>query len=131
MQKTDVEEYYKKYGPMVLRRCRWLLKDEERALDAMQDVFVLLLRNLERLKSEYPSSLLYKMATNVCLNLIRDSRKIAESRDEEVLNSIASAGDQFSGIVESDILNRLFDGEKESTKAIAVYHVIDRLTLEE
>ncbi len=131
MQKTDVEEYYKKYGPMVFRRCRWLLKDEERALDAMQDVFVLVLRNLDRLKGDYPSSLLYKMATNVCLNIIRDNKKMPESRDEEILNSIASAGDPFSGIIGGDILNELFNGEKASTRAIAVYRYIDGLTLEE
>ena len=27
----DVNEYYRRYGPMVLRRCRRLLQDEEQA----------------------------------------------------------------------------------------------------
>ena len=40
LKKNDIniEEYYTRYGPMVLRRCRQLLRDEDRALDAMQDV---------------------------------------------------------------------------------------------
>ena len=36
----DVEALYQKYGPMVLRRCRQLLRDEDEALDVVQDVFV-------------------------------------------------------------------------------------------
>ena len=35
----DVESHYLRYGPMVLRRCRTLLRDPAKAEDAMQDVF--------------------------------------------------------------------------------------------
>ncbi len=54
----DVESLYKKYGPMVLRRCRSLLLDEEQALDAMQETFVKLIRYRERLTEKAPSSML-------------------------------------------------------------------------
>ena len=37
---VDVEQLYERYGPMVLRRCRALLKNEARAVDALHDVFV-------------------------------------------------------------------------------------------
>jgi DNA-directed RNA polymerase specialized sigma24 family protein len=40
----NVEALYRKYAPMVLRRCRSILRDEDAAQDAMQDVFVQLLR---------------------------------------------------------------------------------------
>jgi RNA polymerase sigma-70 factor (ECF subfamily) len=56
---------------MVLRRCRQLLKDEDKALDAMQETFVRLL------------------------------------------------------------LDQLFGGERESTRAMATLHYVDGLTLEE
>jgi RNA polymerase sigma-70 factor (ECF subfamily) len=131
MHKADIEEYYKKYGPMVLRRCRWLLRDEEMALDAMQDVFVLMLRNMDRLTCAYPSSLLYRIATNVCLNIIRDGRKMPETRDEEVLCSIASAEDPYAGMLDKSALDGLFEGEKESTRVIAVLVYLDNMTLKE
>ena len=70
---VDVEALYRKYGPMVLRRCRHLLGDEDKALDAMQECFVRVLRSKERLNGDAPSSLLYCMATNVCLNILRSS----------------------------------------------------------
>ena len=41
---VDVEELYRRYGPMVVRRCREMLKDEEKAMEAAQDVFVQVLR---------------------------------------------------------------------------------------
>jgi RNA polymerase sigma-70 factor (ECF subfamily) len=31
----DFDNLYRQYGPMVLRRCRFILKNEEKALDAM------------------------------------------------------------------------------------------------
>jgi len=64
----NVEMLYQKYGAMVLRRCRRLLREEDHALDAMQDVFVRVLQRQDSLKATYPSSLLYRIATNVCLN---------------------------------------------------------------
>src|SRR5262245_59547736 len=69
---VDVEALYERYGPMVLRRCRFLLRDEDQALDTTHDVFVQLLTHRERLTAAYPSSLLYRIATNLCLNRIRD-----------------------------------------------------------
>ena len=65
---VDVEDLSRRYGPMMLRRCRRLLTDENEALDACQDVFVRLLRNRGRLDLACPSSLLYRIATNICLN---------------------------------------------------------------
>lgn len=127
----NIEDLYQRYGPMVLRRCRRLLKDEDSALDAMQDVFVLLIRNRERLRGDYPSSLLYRIATNVCLNVIRGRKKAPETRDEELLQSIAQAGDPYEGTENDSALKRLFEGEKESTRVIATLHFVDNLTLEE
>ncbi len=67
----DVASAYRQHGPMVLRRCRRLLGDEHRAVDAMHDVFEQLWRRRGRLEDRGLSSLLYTMATNRCLNLRR------------------------------------------------------------
>ena len=66
----DFGELYKKYAPMVLRRCRAILKDEEKALDAMQDVFLRIMDSKCKIK-EVCASLFYVTATRVCLNKIR------------------------------------------------------------
>ena len=124
----DVEALYERYGPMVLRRCRYLLRDEEEAMDVMQDVFVNLIRNRERLKADFPSSLLYRIATNLSLNRIRDrKRDPGRTGDEDTLHTIACAPDHDAPLV----LRWLFGRHPESTRTMAVLHYVDGMTLEQ
>ena len=127
----DVENYYRKHGPMVLRRCRKLLSDEEAAVDAMQDTFVQLIRYSDKLKNEAPSSLLYRMATNVCLNKIRMAVRKKEDMGDNLLDKIAASKEPEKQSFAANILNRLFARERTSTRTIAVLHLLDGLTLEE
>jgi RNA polymerase sigma-70 factor (ECF subfamily) len=127
----DVEALSRRYGPMVLRRCRRLLRDEADALDACQDVFVRLIERRARLDDRYPSSLLYRMATNVCLNRLRDSRREPGTRDEAVLDEIARAEEPGGSSEARLVLARLFGRHPESSRTMAVLHYVDGLTLEE
>jgi RNA polymerase sigma-70 factor (ECF subfamily) len=114
---------------MVLRRCRQLLHDEDEAMDVCQDVFVRLLERRERLQAQYPSSLLYRIATNLCLNRIRDRRRRVPSPGEEQLYQIASAEDPAARSEARMALARLFGRHPESSRTIAVLHYLDGLTL--
>lgn len=127
----DVEDLSRRYGPMVLRRCRQLLRDEDEALDACQDVFVRLLENRDRLRAGHPSSLLYRIATNVCLNRIRDRGRRPETPDEELLFTIASAEAPGGRSDARLLLDRLFGRHPESSRVMAVLHFADGLTLEQ
>jgi RNA polymerase sigma-70 factor (ECF subfamily) len=127
----DIDESYRKYGPMVLRRCRRLLRDEEMAVDAMHDVFVQLLRNESRLELSQPAALLQRIATHVCLNRLRSRRRRPESTEEQILLNIATSDDAEATVSARSLLDRIFNSEKESTRTIAVLHLVDGLTLEE
>jgi RNA polymerase sigma-70 factor (ECF subfamily) len=116
---------------MVLRRCRKLLKDEEQAVDAMQDTFVQLLRYQHRLQHEAPSSLLFRMATNTCLNKIRAAKRRPEHSGDELLARIADSAEPERRISARNLLGRLFGRERESTRTIATLHLLDGMTLEE
>ncbi len=127
----NIEDYYRKYAPMVLRRCRYLLKNEERAMDAMQDTFVKLLQYRDRLKGNYPSSLLYRIATNTCLNIIKKESRKEEVGSDTLLNTIAGLDDFEKRVADNDMLERIFSREKSSTREIAVMHYIDKMTYDE
>lgn len=127
----DVEELSQRYGPMVLRRCRQLLRDEDEAMDVCQDVFVRLLERRDRLDGRYPSSLLYRIATNLCLNRIRDRVRRGETAEDGLLERIASAEDTAKRSEARQILSRLFGRQPESSRTIAVLHYLDGLTLEQ
>ena len=127
----DVEGLYRRYGPMVLRRCRSLLGDEQEAVDAMQDVFVQLLRHRERLNPAAPSSLLWRIATNVCLNRLRSRRRRPEDPSSERLHQLAVALGEGRRNLARDLLERIFGPEPESTATIAVMFFVEGYTYEE
>jgi RNA polymerase sigma-70 factor (ECF subfamily) len=119
---------------MVLRRCRRLLRDEAKAVDAMHDVFVELLRRKDTLDARSPAGLLLTTATHVCLNRLRTMRRKPEDREDDMLFQIAAMSDAPNAERRSlagRILDRLFAGQPESTRLIAVLHYVDRLTFEE
>jgi len=127
----DVDACYRKYGPMVLRRCWRILRDKEKAHDAMQEVFLKLLQNHGRLQDSYLSSLLYRMATNVCLNRIRDERKHQTPFHSDFLMQVGSLGGQEDGWALESLFDYILKVEKASTHQIAVMYFVDGLTMEE
>lgn len=128
---VDAEHVYCTYGPMVLRRCRQLLGDEQAARDAMQDVFVQVLVHADDLTDQAPSSLLFRIATNLCLNRLRTKRRRPETADSELLMDIAIKSDPAARSAARAALDRLFRHEPEGTALIAVLHLHDHMTLEE
>ena len=112
---------------MVLRRCRRLLRDEQDALDVGQEVFVRLLRHRQRLSDDHLSSLLFRIATNLSLNRLRDRVREPGLPGDEVLHRIAVASDLDAPL----LLKRLFGGHPESTRTMAVLHHVDGMTLEQ
>jgi len=127
----DVDSLYRKYGPMVLRRCRRLLVDEEQALDAMQETFVKLLRYQDKLTDKAPSSMLYTIATNICLNMMRAASRRPRTTGEEALERIAAADDVEAAALDRTVLDGIFANERASTRTMAVMHYVDGMTLEE
>lgn len=127
----DVEALYETYGPMVLRRCRQMLNQESDALDATQDVFVQVLRQRDRLTADYPSSLLYRIATNLRLNRIRDRGRCPETVDDELVHRVACEDETESRVGAASVLARLFGRDQESTRTMAMLHYVDGMTLQE
>lgn len=128
---VDVEKWYRRLGPMVLRRCRALLADPEEAADTMHDVFASLVRHRARLDGRAPASLLLRMATHACLNRLRSARRRpAEAVDERVLEIARMAEPEGAWIARLH-LGRLFRDELASTRVMAVLFHVDGLTYEE
>jgi RNA polymerase sigma-70 factor, ECF subfamily len=135
---VDPATYYRTYAPMVLRRCRALLGDDTTARDAMHDVFVQILTRADALDDRAPSSLLFRIATNICLNRIRSRRRRLESDatdpnggDGGDLADIAEATDPAARSAARAALDTLFRHEPDTTALIAVLHLHDHMTLEE
>jgi len=128
----DIAAWYEKYGPMVIRRCRMVLGDEEEALDAVQDVFLNLIRAEAKLKDLFPSSLLYTMATNACLNRLRKKKR-------EVLSGFSYTHQEYLAWVDGGfeqveaevLLEAILKDESEENRAVYFMYHADGMTLKE
>src|SRR5262245_12099271 len=70
-----VTELYRSYGGIIYARCRKLLGDDSAAEDAAQETFIRVFRHLDRAPDERAAlAWIYRIATNYCLNEIRDRR---------------------------------------------------------
>ena len=127
----DVEDYYRRFGPMVWRRCRQLLGNEEAALDALQEVFVRLMMFKDRLKGTSPSSLLFRMATNHCLNKLRDQRRQGIRQPLEQAEGRACGPEAEKDVDRRRALEAILESEEERTRQAAVLYYIDGLNLKE
>jgi len=133
--KIDIEECYKKYAPMIYRRCSFLLKNEDEALDAVQDVFVNLLRHSKRLHGQFLSSLLYTIATNICLNRLRRRKFQGSSIDSKTSSfEMFEHGihdTEFDRVDDRMLMDLILQNESESTRSICLMYHGDGMTLRE
>ena len=128
----DVAAWYEKYGPMVIRRCRKILGNGEDALDAVQDVFVSLLRAEPRLHGRFPSSLLYTMATNICLNRLRKKkRETLSDFTGEGENLLFCADRGFDQVDAELLMEAILKDESEMNRSICFMYHTDGMTLKE
>ena len=83
MDIAGIEGLYRRYGPSVLRRARAILKDEQRAQDVMQEVFIRALQSADALDAaDSTMAWLYRVTRNLCLNRIRDEKRRRDLLDE-------------------------------------------------
>jgi RNA polymerase sigma-70 factor (ECF subfamily) len=119
-----VFESYRDYAPAVYARCVRILRDREAARDVTQEVFVRCHRERARLRpGRELLAWLYQVATNLCLNSLRNDkvRAAALGRDGAAAITDPVAPGQR-------LVLELLAGLDERTQAIAVYVYIDGMT---
>ncbi len=112
------------------RRCLRLLRDPEAAKDATQEVFMKLVRDMPKLEDrETVLPWMYRVATNHCLNLRRNSQRRGEDQAETELEVAASTPvDVYPDrALAQSVLSR-FDA---ATQAVAVGVIVDGMEHEE
>jgi len=125
----SIEQIYRRYGAMVLRRCRSILADDLDAEDAMQEVFVRVVRSMSRFRGQSsPATWLYRIATNICLNRIRDARN-RQRLDREVLEPPEPSGP--AEIWPRDLALRVLSEFDRNTREAVLYAVVEGMNYRE
>ncbi len=76
---AEVADVYRQYGFLLRRRCRIILKDDALADDALQEVFVRVMRFGKQLQhTDRPLGWLYRVADRCCFDQLRKRKRRAE-----------------------------------------------------
>ncbi|HEU0032903.1 MAG TPA: sigma-70 family RNA polymerase sigma factor [Kofleriaceae bacterium] len=115
---------YRAYGPVIYARCRRLLGDGGAAEDATQETFMRVHRHLDKAESREALAWIYRIATNYCLNEIRNRKRRPELRDEapDLLGS-----DLEAVLADRDLAARIVERAPEKLRVVAWLHHVDGL----
>ena len=132
--RTQVAELYASLGPAVYRRCLKLLRDRDEARDATQDVFMKLVRDMDRLQDrETVMPWIYRVATNHCLNVIRSRRRagVNVSADGDALELAPAQPSGATTYPDRALARAVLTHFDEDTQAVAVGVLVDGMEHEE
>jgi RNA polymerase sigma-70 factor (ECF subfamily) len=130
--RAPLRELYLKYGGAVYGRCRYLLKDDTKAEDAMQDVFARALEHQGGFRAEAsPLTWLMKIATHHCLNLLRSEKAGWRRRFERDERAKSNTSEGPQALEHRDLVAKLLVLFDLETQAAAIHYHVDEMTLEE
>jgi RNA polymerase sigma-70 factor, ECF subfamily len=128
MNRVVLERLYREQAPAVLRRARQILRDEDEARDALQEIFLSLVDTTQFEERGGTTSWFYVRTTNYCLNRLRDGKNRARLRAERGAASASSAPPRGETLlIARDVLARL----PAELAEVAVYYYCDEMTHDE
>lgn len=88
----EVSEVYRRYGPLLERRCRLLLRDDALAADALHELCTTLLRRGEPLRgAASPYRWLCSAATHASLDLLRRRKRVRDALPIDDVDTLGAA----------------------------------------
>ena len=115
---------YRAYGPVIYARCRRLLRDGSAAEDATQETFMRVHRHLAKADSREALAWIYRIATNYCLNEIRNRKR----RPEVSADAPETLGNDLEKVLaDRDLAARIVERAPEKLRVVAWLHHVDGL----
>ena len=132
MDKQEIEALYQKYSYAIYKRAQSFMKNEEEALEVMQEVFVKALQYADSFRGESsPYTWLYRIATHLCLNKLRHI-KITKIVDEPLEETRYSSGHNLEKtVVNQKAFYKIFDQLEKEDQTILTLYFVDGLTQEQ
>jgi RNA polymerase sigma factor (sigma-70 family) len=127
---------YKRYGRKVYAKCIYLLKDEDSANDAVQDIFIKILLNLENFerKAQF-STWVYSITYNYCIDYLRKKKKeqMLFADENEQTKEIAQDESPDALLLEIDVerLSYILDEMNTEDKTILLMKYQDDMMIKE
>jgi RNA polymerase sigma-70 factor (ECF subfamily) len=126
MDPNRLTALYRSYGPAIYSRCRSLLADAGAAEDATQETFLRVWRRLDRVPDAQEALYwIYRVASNYCLNELRDRRTRGIPIPPAELPEIPEASGTMETRIENrDLARHLIEHAHAKVRVVAwLYHV--------
>lgn len=128
MTQDELADAYRRFGPLVLRRCRSILRDPATAEDALQNAFMRLWRYESSFAAaESKLGWLYRVADRCCFDLLARQR----TRRETALDLSPEAHTSGDPVADRELVLHFLSRFDERTQQVAVLHYLDGLPQEE
>ena len=125
---TALGELYAKFATAIYAHCRRFLQSPAAARDATQEAFIrVLARGVVLPREEEALRYLYRVSTNVCLNLLREHNVHTRAVPTLAANSphVSSAE---SGLADREFVIAVLDRCGEGGAKVAVMHYLDGMS---
>jgi len=118
-------DLYRRYGPLIYARCRRMLDDGAAAEDATQETFMRVHRHLARAHTVQEAlSWIYRIATNYCLNEIRD-RRLRPEPTGDALPGLGTSPDLERSLADRAAVRWIAASLPEKLRAVAWLHYVE------
>ena len=130
MTPETIDRLYQGHAYALFRRCRRLLRDQDEARDAMQETFLRVLEDPSGFQGRSRhATFLFGVATNVCLNRLRNRAARDATWQADVARAIEDGRSRVTDAAEArQLAQAILADADEETAAIAVYHFVDGLS---
>jgi RNA polymerase sigma-70 factor (ECF subfamily) len=127
---AEVSDVYQRYGALLSRRCRLLLRDPALADDAVQELLSVLLRRGEGFRAaDAPYRWLCRAADRACIDLLRRGRHLRAAADIDEMDpvGVAPGMDPEARFAVVESLAKLDEGQQ----LLAIMLFVDGITQSE
>jgi RNA polymerase sigma-70 factor, ECF subfamily len=128
MDEAGLAQIYERYSPAIFAHCRRMLGSAAAARDATQEAFVrVIAKGPKALLGEDALRYVYRVATNVCLNQIREQR-VHDRATPAIVARSSSGGSGESGHADRQFAAALIEKCDDTGASIAVMFYIDEMS---
>jgi RNA polymerase sigma factor (sigma-70 family) len=126
----DVAAAYRAHGHLVLRRARTLLGNDAEAQEVLQEVFMTLLREPDAYGGRSSmTTWLYRVTTNMCLNLMRNDKTRQRLLEAHVAPVVHEARQESADTWAA--ARQFLDRMPEDLVQATIFHAVDGMTHQE
>lgn len=125
---TVLADLYAKYAPAIYAHCRRFLQSPAAARDATQEAFVrVIARGVVLPREEEALRYLYRVSTNVCLNLLREHNVHSRAVPALAANT-AHVPSAESSLADREFVTAVMERCGEGGAQVAILHYLDGMS---